>query len=379
MLVFQNIKSTHITFILSLFGTFCVAQNTVSIPVKVKIIHQDSISIKAETLPEFRNSGYDKDYQGNQISGVIRTILQDSKENFWFGTQSGLCRHNKNGLFYFDIKDLTGNGVTVHSVVEDKIGNIWVGYDRGFAKYDGTYFTTYSEKDILTIGGLWSMTVDKKGLVWIGTTQGVYTFDGKALSPFELPEGKINPNLAISTTKMVHSIIENSLGEMWFATNGGVYIYNGSTLKNISEKDGLPSDFVGQVIESSPGVFWISTSKGICKYDGKILTNITAEFVKNEDNVGCMFEAANGKLWFTMNKREIYCYNGKIFTKIESKVNIFQQLPFSNYEESKVGTFELFPFSIYEDNQNRIWFVGLKGAYRYENKGFINVNRNGPW
>ena len=38
-----------------------------------------------------------------------------------------------------------------------------------------------------------------------------------------------------------------------------------------------------------------------------------------------------------------------------------------------------FPFQIYQDKQDQMWFVGFKGAYRYEKSTFINVNRNGPW
>lgn len=363
MIKYNRIKASYFTLILSFLFNSCVGQITESIPVKITIVHKDSISLKAEKQPEYRNSLHDKDYQGNQISGVVRTVFQDSKGNFWFGTQNGLCRYDKNGLVYFVLKASNGQTVTVHVIIEDKIGNIWIGYDRGIAKYDGNYFTMYYEKGTKNIGGLWSMTMDKKGTLWVGTTQGAYTFDGDKFSPFEIPEGTINQNLAISTTKMIHSIREDSKGKMWFTTNGGVHIYDGSILKNISEKDGLPSDFVGQIIESSDGAFWISTSKGIVRYDGKTLTNITEELIKNEDSIGCLFEDKNGILWFTVNKREIYTYNGKTFTKIDNKV----------------GDFELFPFSIYQDKQDRLWFVGLKGAYRLENNTFINVNRNGPW
>lgn len=355
-------KSIFLILLLSFF-VFSNVQIVNSQSLKITKIHKDSISLKADTLPEYRNSVHDKDYQGNQISGVVRTVFQDSKGNLWFGTQSGLCRYDKSGLVYFVLKDLYGLEVTVHVIIEDKIGNIWIGYGRGIAKYDGNYFTMYHEKDTLKIDGLWSMAMDSKGLLWIGTTQGVFTFDGEKFSPFEIPEGKINPSMGISTTKMIHSIIEDSKGKMWFATNGGVYIYDGTTLKNISEKDGLISNFVNQIIESLDGDFWISSSKGIYKYNENALTNITEKLVDNDDGIGCICEDKNGTLWFSVNKREIYSYNGKIFTKIDSKV----------------GDFELFPFTIYQDKLDRLWFVGFKGAYRYENNSFINVNRNGPW
>jgi len=364
MIKSNKIKANYLMLVLSFLFNSCIGQITESIPVNITRIHKDSISLKAETQPEYRNSVHDKDYQGNQISGVIRTVFQDSKGNFWFGTQNGLCRYDKNGLVYFVLKDSTGQKVVVYAILEDKIGNIWIGYDRGIAKFDGNYFTMYYENGTKRIGGLWSMTMDKKGMLWVGTTQGVYSFDGEKFSPFEIPEGKINPDVGISTTKMIHSIIEDSKGKMWFATNGGVYIYDGTTLTNISEKEGLKSNFVGQIIESKEGYFWISTSRGLCKYNGETVINVTENlFNQNDIGIGCIFEDKNGTLWFNANKRDIYSYSNKVFTKIESKEDEFKP----------------FPFTIYQDKQERIWFVGLKGAYRLENNTFINVNRNGPW
>jgi ligand-binding sensor domain-containing protein len=358
-----RIKARYFLLILLFIFSSCGGQITESIPVKITTFHKDSIILKAESQPEYRNSVHDKDYQGNQISGVIRTVFQDSKENLWFGTQNGLAHYDKSGLVYFDLTDSNGQRVTVHEIIEDKAGTIWIGYGGGIAKYNGTNFTLYHEKNILIKNGLWSMTMDRKGLLWIGTTQGIYTFDGDKLSPFEIPEGKINPSMGISTAKMIHSIIEDSKGRMWFATNGGVYIYDGTDLTNISEKEGLQSNFVNKIIESKDGNFWISNSKGIYKYDEKTLTNITLKLIGNDDGIGCIFEDKNGVLWFSVNKRDIYSYYDKKFTKIINKESDFMP----------------FPFEIYQDKQNRMWFVGFKGAYRFENETFTNVNRNGPW
>lgn len=363
MLVYQKIKASCFILILSFLFNASIGQSTKLIPVKATKIHQDKISLRAEILPEYRVDVHDKEYQGNQISGVIRTVFQDKKENFWFGTQNGLCRYNKDGLVYFDLKDYNGQNVTIHVILEDKTGNIWIGYGGGIAKYDGEYFTVYHENDILTVSGLWSMTMDRKGLLWIGTTQGVFSFDGEALSPFEIPEGKKDSSRGISTTKIIHSIIEDSKGKLWFGTNGGVYIYDGNTLSNISEKDGLQSNFVNQIIEGADGNYWISTSKGLSKYNGNSLINVTQKLLGKNEGVGCIFVDKNNTIWFSANKREIYSYNGTAFTKVHIKK----------------GEFSPFPFQIYQDQQERLWFVGFKGAYRLENNMFVNVTRDGPW
>lgn len=365
---FSNFKTISLAILCSFLFTSCAGQverNASQIKIKtIKTkIHQDSISMKAETLPEFRVDIHDTNYQGNQISGVVRTVFQDKKGNFWFGTQNGLCRKDQNGLVYFNLKDSNDQEVTVHVILEDKSRNIWIGFGGGIAKYDGEYFTVFHEKDILTRSSLWSMIMDTKGILWIGTTLGVFTFDGEFLTPFEIPEGKIDATKGVSTTKMVRSIMEDSKGRMWFGTNGGAYIYEGSTLTNLSEKDGLLSNFVHQIIEDSKGNYWITTSKGLFEYDGKSLINRSKSLYETDEGVGCIFEDKTGTIWFTANKRDIYSYNGETFNKMQIKE----------------GDFKPLPFQIYQDQQARLWFVGFKGAYRLENNAFINVTRDGPW
>ena len=364
----SHFRTLHLSMLCSLLFCSCagkVEKNVASLKYKTEKsrIHEDSISLGAENLPEFKVDPHDKEFQGNQISGVVRTVFQDKKGNYWFGTQNGVCRKDQRGLVYFDLKDSNGQSVTVHVITEDKVGNIWIGFGGGIAKYDGVYFTVFHQKDILTSSGLWSMIIDTKGTLWIGTTNGVFTFDGEALIPFEIPEGKIDPTKGVSTTKMVHSIIEDSNGKMWFGTNGGAYIYDGKTLKNISKKDGLLSDFVHQIIEDSKGNYWFSTSQGLFEYDGRSLINRSKSLYKTDEGVGCILEDKKGTIWFTANRRDIYSYKDKKFTKIYIEVENMGPLP----------------FQIYQDQQDRLWFVGFKGAYRLEKDSFVNVTRNGPW
>lgn len=365
---FLNLKTSSITLLSLLIFISCSGQvdkNKIALKYKVEQIkvHEDSISIKAEGLPEFKISQHDKDYQGNQISGVVRTVFQDKKGDFWFGTQNGLCRKNQNGLVYYDLKDSNGQGVTVYAILEDKKGNIWIGYGGGIAKYDGTFFTNYYQKEILTVSGLWSMMIDSNGILWLGTTQGVFTFEGEKLVPFAIPEGKIDISKGVSTSKMVHSIMEDSKGNIWFATNGGAYVFDGDTLTNLSKKYNNPSNFVNQIIERTNGNYLISTSGGLYEYDGNSLYNRTEKLLGKNTEVGCLLVDKSGTIWFTANKRNIYSFKGETFQK----------------NQIKEGEFSPLPFQIYEDQQNRLWFVGFKGAYRLEKNSFINITRFGPW
>lgn len=358
----------HITSILLVFLTFlcsCKGQETTK-PITeastftIKKVLADSISQLADTLPEFKNDLNAKESQGNQISGVIRTMFQDSQKNYWFGTQNGLSRYDGYDLVYYDLKASNGQGIVVHVILEDKNGHIWIGYGGGIAKYDGTYFTNYYEKNILVNSGLWSMAMDRNGLLWIGTIYGVYTFDGNAFQPFEIPEGKVDTGKGISASKMIHCIIEDSKGHMWFATNGGAYRYDGNILTIFSEKEGLNSYFVNSIIEDKNGQYWFSTAdNGLFRFDGTSFTNILKNTEIEGKGVGDIIEDRNGNIWFELKNFGVYSYDGKTLT---------------NYPKEEGMSFE-----IYEDLLGRLWFVGFKGAYRMDGNSFVNVNRNGPW
>lgn len=71
----------------------------------------------------------------------VRSILEDSKGNIWFGTRdNGVWRYNENGLTNFGIKEgLTSSFVT--EIYEDKSGSILLGMtDGSVCKYINNRF-----------------------------------------------------------------------------------------------------------------------------------------------------------------------------------------------------------------------------------------------
>lgn len=300
----------------------------------------------------------------NQISDVVRTVFQDSKGNLWFGTQNGAFRYDGESLSHMDsIKDEFGRGVCITAITEDKDGRIWLGHSGGISAFDGESTSNYYERDGLINNDVWSIAMDKNNHVWIGTIEGVCTFDGSQFTAFEIPEGKIDTTRGVSSTKMIHNIMEDSRGRMWFSTNGGVYIKDNNELRHIAERDGLKTSFVNQVLEDKNGSFWISTSKGLFHYTDKTLTNITEGITTDFKGTGSILQDSKGNIWFNSNLRDIYCINEGNFTKY--------RIAAGNYTPA--------PFHLYEDQQQRLWFVGFGGAYRYENDTFINITMDGPF
>ena len=298
-----------------------------------------------------------------QISPVVRMMYQDSKGNLWFGAEGGAFRYDGDSLIHMDsIRSELGGRVTIKDIAEDKDGIIWFGHTDGISSINGTSVTNYYESDGLTSNDVWCIETDVNGNVWIGTIEGTCIFDGQQFTQFDIPEGKIDTTVGVSSTKMIHSILEDSKGTIWLSTNAGLFSYSNKKLKNISDEVGVPTNFVSKIVEDKKGGFWVSTSKGLFHLKENILTNVSEMHFEEGKGTGSIIVDYKGDIWFNCG-RSIYRLSGEKLTEYR-------------IEEGNYGPLT---FQIYEDRQRRLWFVGYGGAYRYENDRFINITQNGPW
>lgn len=327
-------------------------------------IPEETITLPAASLPEFKTDPHIVESQGNQISGVVRVILQDQRGWIWFGTQDGLSRCDGESLVYFDLHDIHGQTVTVKAIVEDHEGNLWIGSTGGVSKYDGKFFTNYTEKDGLVSDDVWCMYVDRAGSVWIGTIEGVCRFDGKTFTPFPLPATKRNPNRGVSSPTMVRWITQDRAGKMWFAAEGRVYKYNGQDLETVSVMDQESETHVSCILEDESGTIWFATDeKGVIRLDGDTFTNITEQQGLGGVEAGSLYEDSSGRIWFPAEGLGVCRYDGSSLTSIS--------------EQDGLATPST--FCITEDQDGRMWFGGWRGAYRYDGESMVNVTRDGPW
>ena len=87
----------------------------------------------------------------------VRSILEDSKGNIWFGSYNeGVCLLRNGEFQYFT----TENGLSdnqVRSIYEDKNGIIWFECGEGLSTYDGQKITIYKERNYDSINK-WKLT-----------------------------------------------------------------------------------------------------------------------------------------------------------------------------------------------------------------------------
>ena len=130
--------------------------------VKVTAVREDNtpqnpiyVSKKITTFPQIHTN------LNGMVSEFVRTMYQDTKGNYWFGTNgNGIIRYDGQTLETISIEGIHPY-MTVREIVEDKAGNVWFGTSAGLIKYDGEKFTTFSKKEGLQHEEIWGLTIDK--------------------------------------------------------------------------------------------------------------------------------------------------------------------------------------------------------------------------
>lgn len=310
-----------------------------------------------------------------KFTSGIRSIFQDSKGNYWFGSlQEGVALYNGKSFIYFTNNDgLSDN--QIHSIQEDKEGDIWFNTQKGVSTYDGktiknqtkieeaipqgewmksgndlwfeagikegvlrydgqklNYLAFPSHKVINPYDNLFAVTSITKGknnMIWIGTYAGIWGYNGSDFTVINDETLGLDRN-----TEPLHirSILEDSKGRLWIGNNGiGVLLKEGDTLINFSEKNNLihPTsarkgdkslpgtlEHVFTIAEDSQGNIWFGDrDAGVWKYDGETMVNYTMKDGLTNDFALSIYKDENEKLWLGMADGNIFKFNGKTFEK----------------------------------------------------------------
>ncbi|MEZ4793833.1 MAG: two-component regulator propeller domain-containing protein [Gelidibacter sp.] len=210
----------------------------------------------------------------------VMSILEDSKGNFWFGT-------NGQGVFKYDGKSYTQHlsdigkvyednlqHNIVLSIVEDLKGNIWFTSlsHGGVSVFDGEKFTHYTKElsdDFIRVA-----FCDKKGNIWIGThgnrNGGLDQYDGNKFNAFhKTKDGFENNN--------VRWIYEDKQGKLWLGSGiTELSTFDGNYFKKFKDENGKTFERIIFIIGDSKENIWFGSKNGLWKFDGKQVIDMTA-------------------------------------------------------------------------------------------------------
>jgi signal transduction histidine kinase/streptogramin lyase len=284
---------------------------------------------------------------------VVKSILEDSQGNLWFGTEhGGVSRYDGNAFTNFTEKEgLSDNNV--NSILEDRGGYLWFGTEHGgVSLYNGQSFTHYNDKDGISDNNINTIFEDSHRNIWFGTEYGgVSIYDAESIAHYTEKEGL--------NDRRVQSMLEDRQGNLWFSTwAGGASRYDGETIASYTEEEGLCNQVVQSILEDSHGNLWFGTDgAGVIKYDGLAFTHFTVEVGLSNNRIVSILEDSDGNLWFGTSRGGVNRFDGHTFT---------------HYTEIE-GLSNNHVRSILEDSQGNIWFGTYGGGVsRYDGETFMH-------
>ena len=269
---------------------------------------------------------------------------------------------SKSDFRYLDI-DQGMNSSNVWSVFKDSHGQLWFGtIGGGVSRYDGTYFTHYTENEGLSNNTIWDILEDRNGHMWFATFGGGVTkYDGNHFVHFTTKEGLVHNNVSI--------IMEDSKGHIWIGTNGGgASRYDGINFTNYTTEQGIGHNDVLAIFEDSQGDIWFGSgggTGGLNRFDGTSFTRYTMADGLSHNDVWSMAEDSLGQIWIATAFGGVNVYDSNSFDGRGS---------FTHYTV-KEGLLSNWTWAMYKDSQGHFWFGHWDGGVTHFNgREFTHYN-----
>ncbi len=284
-----------------------------------------------------------------KFTSGIRSILEDSKGNIWFGShQEGVGLFDGKKLSYFSVVDGLCSP-QIRSIYEDANGMVWFEGGEGISSYDGKRILTHPLKDYSSKNNwqsgkddLWFKGDEGIGYNDLEVQPGVYRYDGNLLSyhVFPLTDKPGYENYYSVSTPFARG----KNGKVWFGTYGAVIGYSAASL------------ITGQ----------------------SAFTIIDDEYLGLNEETGflhvrCIMEDSKGNLWIGNNGIGVLLYDGNKAINFSEKQGLISEnsLRTGGYRSPAWSLEHV--FAIGEDQEGNIWFGDRDtGAWRYDGTSMKN-------
>jgi ligand-binding sensor domain-containing protein/serine phosphatase RsbU (regulator of sigma subunit) len=228
----------------------------------------------------------------------ITALYLDNRGNLWIGT-------NENGLFKMNINTekitaykypANSLGRSVNSIAGDD-GNLYLGTKDGIYSFN---FYNNTQNHYTTINGLPHNDIEKvmidseNRLLFSTKTNGIYEIDDAR---------EVKELYAVNSVELeFNSITEDINGDIWASTYGtGVFHFTSDTLINITDDDGLKSDYCYSIIASDSTYIWVGQRLGISRINIKTHSVYVYDVNKGivgDCNLNAVFKDKSGVIYF---------------------------------------------------------------------------------
>jgi ligand-binding sensor domain-containing protein/signal transduction histidine kinase len=260
------------------------------------------------------------------MTGRPQRIADYARSLLAFVFLTAICAHSVQaiGTGVFDHFGLPEglSQATVHCIMEDQKGFLWVGTDDGLNRFDGRRFVTFrsNPSDSLTLfdNGVWSLLELDSNTILVGTQRsGLNHYDRKTgVFSALLPDSVI----ALLAGSAFTSLCVSVSGEYWAGTNDGGLIQFDDKFKVLrlfqssnAEPDKLPTNRIRCVCPDIDGSVWIGTSDaGLLRFDpvaSRIESFSIDSQIASSTQIQDLHLAEDGTLWIAIKGHGVRAFD----------------------------------------------------------------------
>jgi ligand-binding sensor domain-containing protein/signal transduction histidine kinase len=297
------------------------------------------------TLMNKRNTG--------MPSSVSLFVYEDSRANFFVGTNEGLCRIRSGSVEVLSGKNGLGSNEVLY-IFEDREGSLWIGTNvGGLNRLRNGKFTPFGVPEGLSHPMLWGIFQDSRGSIWVPTNGGGINEirDGRVVKVYGINEGL--------PTTYVRSVGESNRGVLYFGTQEkGVAKLSKGKFDVLTKNDGLAGNFVRVTYQHPDGSLWFGTHRsGFTIFRDGIYSTYTVNEGLLDNTIYGFLLRKDGKVWIATRGGLVVFSNGK----------------FSAYTTDH-GLSHNVIMNLYEDSEGVLWLVTNGGGInRYKDGKFTSA------
>ncbi|MBA6302509.1 response regulator [Colwellia sp. MB02u-14] len=333
----------------------------------------------------------DKNNQVNNINADrVNALLLAKNGDVWLGTNLGISIFDTTDKKFIDfitlpVKDGVANS-NIHDIYQDSNNDFWIGTFSGLYKYTAAIqsFTHFEENNSdsssLSFNQITDIYEDKNYNLWVGTYGG--GLNKLALNQFNFAHIQHSTtNINSLSNNLAFAIAEDNYDYFWYGTFGGLNRYNPKTLTfttfthDANQASTISSNNVLSVYVDSKNNKWVGT------YDGGLnkLSNNSSEFKHYQHQANDASSISHNSILSIQedyaNKLWVGTWGGGL-NKFDTTSGKFNRFVADGNENSLSNNTV---WDIYQDQKNRLWVGTDNGLNLYqENRENFIVFKHDP-
>lgn len=219
-------------------------------------------------------------------------IAQTPDGYIWIGTERGVARFD--GITFEEVHGEAippEINVIVLTLFVDRAGVLWIGTrGEGLIRYKNGKMIKYDVKDGLSGNEIWSIAESEDGILWVGTINGLNFIQEGKISRLTLPE--------ILHSHKIRSLTVDKQGWLWVGTTNGLALVKKRVQRFDVEYKNLDGHYITTIFEDKIGNIWLGTkSSGLARQQEQKFEFYTTKNGLPVNNIRCLYEDRSGNLW----------------------------------------------------------------------------------